>query len=162
MQTVNSAITHIIETIWSSFLDLEVQPVDRCIQMNNQETILTSRMDIEGDWEGTIMLTCPDTLARRAASTMFHISEDALSPDEVQDARGELVNIFSGNFKEVLPGMNRLTLPVTEVRSGDFSIPASTNAPDMQDSSDMGVQAKMEFECLGHVFMVTIREKNVE
>lgn len=65
---------------------------------------------ITGTWTGHIILELPSPAAERAARLM--IGSDTVSPEDVTDAVGELVNMVGGNLKGLVPAPSALGLPL--------------------------------------------------
>ena len=67
---------------------------------------------ITGGWSGVVVLEMGGATAQEAARVMLDLDEvDAVAPEEVGDAVGELVNIIGGNVKSLLPTASSLGLP---------------------------------------------------
>ena len=98
------------ETIWSSVLGLELSRADE-VDGKIGERAMTSAVQITGDWEGAVTVTCSAALAGHLAAAMFACTPEELSDDEVRDAMGEIANMTGGNVKGMLPGTNTLALP---------------------------------------------------
>ena len=82
---------------------------------------LAATITISGAWNGTACLSCSRSAARHAARAMFDMTDDELTPAEVRDAIGELINVVGGNIKGILPGPTELSLPT--VHDGPFEVP---------------------------------------
>lgn len=67
---------------------------------------------ISGGWNGTVCVSCSKLAARHATSAMFGMDDDELTPAEINDAVGELVNVVGGNIKSLVPGPSVLGLPI--------------------------------------------------
>ena len=108
-------IEAITNALWTSMLDLAVTRVEGAEEARRGRRFLTGCVHITGDWEGTVAVECSAELARIAAGRMFGVEPHRASPDEVQDALGELANITGGNLKNRLSGTCLLSIPsVTE------------------------------------------------
>ena len=106
-------VTEITGSVWRAFLPEsdEIIPV----AMVPSETSLTGTVSISGQWNGLVSLTFSSVAAARAAALMFDAEVEEISPADVHDAVGELVNIVGGNLKGMLPSPTGLSLPsVTE------------------------------------------------
>lgn len=102
-------ITELTRDIWSALLadggllpDVSAAPAGD----------ITATVEINGAWNGTTCLTCSTLAGRHAASTMFGVDDEDLTPSDIADAVGELVNVVGGNIKSLLPGPTELSLPV--------------------------------------------------
>jgi chemotaxis protein CheX len=105
-------IVEIAGSVWSSFLGMtmrEPEASEPAAPHDEHSSIAT--VHISGSWNGSVILTCPTTLARAAASAMFEIGEEDLEDGEVADAVGELLNMIGGNLKCLLPEPSQLSLP---------------------------------------------------
>ena len=81
----------------------------------SQASHMSSCVQFSGDWQGAVRIDCPSLVARRIAAIMFAMDAEALSPEEVRDALGEIANMAGGNIKPLLRGKCQLSLPaVTE------------------------------------------------
>ena len=80
-----------------------------------QSSQMSSCVQFTGDWQGAVLIDCTGRVARRIAAIMFAMDAEALSPEEVRDALGEIANMAGGNIKPLLVGKCQLSLPsVTE------------------------------------------------
>lgn len=68
-------------------------------------------VQVSGDLDMAVVLTCPSGLARKAAAAMLAMEPEDASPEDVQDAFGELANLVGGGIKNRLPGSNKLSVP---------------------------------------------------
>ena len=100
-------IQRITEQVLNDFLGLQLAPAEQ----PGPEPPTGSRIFITGAWDGSVSLNCTEALARRVASGMFGEAPDRVSPEDIQDALGELANIIGGNIKPLFPAPNRLSLP---------------------------------------------------
>jgi chemotaxis protein CheX len=77
---------------------------------------VAAKVEVIGSWNGSVMVGCTHTLARRTAGKMFDMPAEAITMEELRDAVGEIANIIGGNVKTLIAGKARLSLPsVTEV-----------------------------------------------
>lgn len=102
-------VTEITASVWKAFLPEsdEIIPVPA----TPSDASLTGAVYISGQWNGLVSLTCSSVAATRAAALMFATDVDDVSPSDVLDAVGELVNIVGGNIKGMLPPPTGLSLP---------------------------------------------------
>jgi chemotaxis protein CheX len=115
--TINrEQIAEIAETVWSSFLGMTLRKLETSeSSAADDRHSASATVHISGSWNGSVILSCSTTLARRAAASMFEIGEDDLDDGEVADAFGELVNIIGGNLKCLLPEPSQLSLPTVSL-----------------------------------------------
>jgi chemotaxis protein CheX len=114
MPLLHQQIVGITREVWASVLSLmaESVPLDEAAPAAlGPGTSFIGSVQIRGAWEGSVYITAPMGLARRAASIMFGLDEATIGSDEMCDALGELTNIVGGNVKAVLPSPCALSLP---------------------------------------------------
>jgi chemotaxis protein CheX len=105
-------IIEIADSVWSSFLGMTLRKIDASESSTaGQQHSAIATVHISGSWNGSVILSCSTTLARRAAAAMFQIGEEDIEDGEVADAFGELVNMIGGNLKCLLPEPSQLSLP---------------------------------------------------
>jgi chemotaxis protein CheX len=105
-------IVEITGTVWASFLGVtprELEPSESSTAEGGHTA--TATVHISGSWNGSVILSCSTTLARRSAAAMFQIGADDLDDEEIADAFGELANMIGGNLKCLLPEPSMLSLP---------------------------------------------------
>ncbi|ATX78556.1 Chemotaxis phosphatase CheX [Mariprofundus aestuarium] len=104
-------INRIITDIWTTILDLEIEYVHDGVTLPKGERSMVGCIQIAGEWQGAVTLFCPDSLVRKATASMFGMTEDEVSEDEMQDALGELTNMTAGNINTLLPQGCCISLP---------------------------------------------------
>jgi chemotaxis protein CheX len=102
-------VTEITSSVWRAFLPESDEII--AIPAAPSDTSLTGSVFISGEWNGLVSLTCSSRAATQAAALMFAAPPDEVSPSDVLDAVGELVNIVGGNIKGMLPPPSGLSLP---------------------------------------------------
>ncbi len=121
----SSDIVEITQEVWSSFLSLELVPVDADSAPLHGPR-LTGVVSISGGWQGTVVLECALAHAVAAAEAMFSSEPGTLSGEEVSDALGELTNMVGGNVKSLLPAPSALSIPsVAEGESYTVRVPGA-------------------------------------
>ena len=121
----SSDIVEIAQEVWSSFLSLDLVPVDASTAALDGPR-LTGVVSISGGWQGTVVLECALPHAVAAAEAMFAAEPGSLSGDEVSDALGELTNMVGGNIKSLLPAPSALSIPsVAEGESYTVRVPGA-------------------------------------
>lgn len=117
-----------IEQVWGSmlFATAEPWPIDRTAEF---ETGLQAQIELRGDWNGRLVLTCDSEVASQIANAMLGLGpDDQLDAPDVHDAVGEVLNVVGGSVKGALLGTSALGLPgVSEVsgvpsRDGSFVV----------------------------------------
>lgn len=98
--------------------------------------MLSAIVDIKGDWNGSVSVSCQRSTAVGIASVMFDMPGGDLSGGDVIDALGELANMAGGAVKGMIDGEKSLGLPTvgegidfvmvvpgtTEVASVDYDV----------------------------------------
>lgn len=108
-------IAEIAGAVWTSFLSMNLRELESDSSEEGDWHSASATVHISGSWNGSVILSCSSTLARRAAAAMFEIGVDDLDDGEVADALGELVNIIGGNLKCLLPEPSQLSLPTVSL-----------------------------------------------
>jgi chemotaxis protein CheX len=110
-ELVYAKLPEITEKVWSMLLGLRIRPVAFDIERAESQVFVLGRVTISGAWQGSVMLGCTAALARRAAAAMFGKLPAEAEAEEIRDALGELTNVVGGNFKTLLRGDCRLSVP---------------------------------------------------
>ena len=147
METLEKEITQYTRSIWKSVLGLEVEKSAKTFQAHSLDNTLASCVHITGEWQGTVTLHCPATLARRVASIMFSLKEDETEIQEIQDALGELANMTGGNLKSLFPEPCYLSLPTVAVTNFDLRVPGSE------------LVSLVSFQCESKPFTISVLKK---
>lgn len=142
-------ICQVTRTVWESTLNLDIQPVAGPERAQPGEPLLAGMVQICGDREGKVTLECSRELARIVARIMFHPDSGEPTRDEIRDALGEITNITAGNFKSLLGGHCRMSLPEVTGHVHGRQEPVFGNA----------IVSRQVFECGGQPFAVTFAEK---
>lgn len=108
MQLTDQDVHGLLQEVWQSLLDLEV---DMTPASSHDNASLSAVIHIQGDWEGTVTIQASTTLATRIAAQMFMMEPDELDPAEVDDALGEVANMLGGSVKATVEGSCTLSLP---------------------------------------------------
>lgn len=151
MQFMEDEIRRITEDVFGMILGLAAVPAPATVKGPIDGRTYSAAVQISGAWEGVVHLLCPASLAARATSIMFGLeASETTSLEQTQDAVGEITNMLGGNFKGLLPGPCRLSLP-TVVEGDDYllRIPNRTT-----------VTTELAFTCEGQAFVVTLLSKD--
>jgi chemotaxis protein CheX len=149
MQFAESEICQIMQTIWSSMLSLDAEPVEWNGSTEGKERVLIGCIPITGAWEGAVTFDCSEALARRLAATMMRLDAATIASEDVQDALGEMTNIIGGNVKRLLPYPSRLSLP-TVADGLDYSLKVAGSHP----------VSEVAFRCEGEPMRVRLLERD--
>ena len=146
MTDLNTGIEQIVASVWATVLALPVQRAD--VDLDPSVSLVTCVVQVEGSWEGAIVLRVPQPLAVRIASAMFG-GDATPGQADVHDALGEIANMVAGNVKSLLPPPCRITLPV--VATGrDYQV----HMPGTKPSLEVG------FTCEETPFLVSVVEQS--
>ena len=108
MKTFEAEITDIVQMIWSTLIDVPIEP-DGSAPPADASTV-TGVVNIDGAWRGAVLVRCPLALATLLTEAMFK-GDDEPTFEEVSDAMGELTNMVAGNTKALLPQPSAISLP---------------------------------------------------
>ena len=100
-----------IEQVWGSmlFASAEPWPADRPADFG---TGVQAQIELRGDWNGRLVLTCDSGVATQIAGAMLGLDADEELPEpDVHDAVGEVLNVVGGSVKGALVGTWALGLP---------------------------------------------------
>jgi hypothetical protein len=123
-------ISEIVTDIWTAMLGFPVQ-LRTEPAAGEPPGLISARVTITGEWDGFLVVNCPEQLSREVA-TVF-------------DAVGEVANMTAGNVKNLIEGLCRLTTP-TVTDEADLSVP--------DEDSEKVFEAA--FDCRDQAFSVTI------
>jgi chemotaxis protein CheX len=119
-----SDVHQVTRTVWMALVEQDLQPETDVLTLSGR--FLTGCVQITGEWEGAIMISCSHNLAVATTAFMFDMEADEVSREELQDAVGELANMVGGSIKGLVPGPSRLSLPTVIDGSGySTKIPGS-------------------------------------
>jgi chemotaxis protein CheX len=147
MQFAEADVYQLVESVWASVLGLEIQSSEER-EIISQTPALAACIQITGAWKGAVALHCAAPLARHVAATMFGLEPGDITPIEIQDALGELVNMLGGNLKALIPEACHLSLPAV-VDGTDYSLRIPGSFP---------INC-MAFYCQEQPMLVTIMER---
>jgi chemotaxis protein CheX len=116
-------VVEIVESIFSSMLDLDVCSVD--IPWCHAEDRLTSFVDLRGDWNGFVSVECNWLQACQFAGKFLAMDTPEAVDENVRDVLGELANMIGGNIKSVISADASLSTPSVI----DGSKPTAGNGP---------------------------------
>ncbi|HWP05261.1 MAG TPA: chemotaxis protein CheX [Polyangiaceae bacterium] len=139
-------LNEIAEKVWSMVLGLKLSPVACDPARAEARDFVLGKVTISGGWRGSVILGCTPSLARNAAAAMFGKTPAETEPDEIKDAFGELTNMVGGNFKTLLEGDCRLSVPNVM-----GTVPYGEVVPPPIDH--------LWFECAGGVVILSVLEQ---
>ena len=74
MEFSTEDLGQIVNDIWTSMLGFPVQARSAPAEMNGTRH-LSASVQISGGWDGTVLVSCAEDLARKVAATMFDVDE---------------------------------------------------------------------------------------
>lgn len=98
-----------VGSVFITMLGLDVSPSE--IPRRPAGYLLTSYVQLTGDWNGAILLECSCQQARRFAGLILSTEPPATVDDDVRDVLGELANVIGGNMKCGMSTAANLSMP---------------------------------------------------
>jgi chemotaxis protein CheX len=121
MEMTEVDVAEVVEAVFSDMLGFALVPTHSEHVHMPGEARFIGTVHIEGSWQGSVIVECPERFGRLVAATMFGSEPDEVQDDELVDVIGELANMTGGNVKALLSGDTTLSLP-TVVRGADFRV----------------------------------------
>jgi chemotaxis protein CheX len=151
MREFDEQIEVIVQAIWSTLVDVAIQPGGDGAGPSDASTV-TGIINVDGAWHGAVLVRCPLALASLVTAAMFQGDEDPTF-EEVCDALGELTNIVAGNVKALLPQPSSISLPTVALGSQYKISVVGTR-----------IVATVPFTCASHPLVVSVvqRSEDVE
>ncbi len=130
-----SDIYQVTQTVWLALVEKELKAEGDDLECSGH--VLTGCVQITGEWEGAIVVSCSHKLAVGTTAFMFDMELEEVTGEELQDAVGELANMVGGSVKGLVPGPSRLSLP-TVIDGSDYKtkIPGSEKLVEACMTSD--------------------------
>lgn len=148
MQTYVVEVAQIVESIWATFLEIGIVPMEPAHARAIEGHGLVGCVHIRGAWHGTVVLHSTAPLARHLTGMIFRIDPAAASPSDIVDALGELTNMTGGNVKALMPEPCTLSLPIV--------VPTVEHGRQVAGATLIG---EVAYECLGEPFRVCVYER---
>lgn len=76
MQFSPHDVFQLVEFIWSSVLQRDVEESDLAFSPDEADHTMVASVMMSGSWSGALVLTCPAELARIIACTMFAADDE--------------------------------------------------------------------------------------
>lgn len=138
-------IVEITASIWETMFALPLEVGSGGVL--GTDPAMTGSVQIDGAWQGAVMLQCPQVLASTLTAVLFR-GEGVPVVTEVRDAMGELTNMLAGNVKALLPAPSRISLP-TVAFGADYELAVVGARP----------VVTVSFTCDSSPFTVTLLER---
>jgi chemotaxis protein CheX len=101
----NAAIQSIATQVWESLFEVRAVQVAAVSDNDLGTDLLTFSVDVHGNWEGTVSLTCAARVGEEMTRRMLAMPEaEDVDPLDLEDALGEVVNVIGGNVKSLVDG----------------------------------------------------------
>ena len=121
-ELAGEGLRQLVTDIWSALVGLPVALAAPDALALAGRPLVSGRIEVHGQWRGSITVTATAGLATGIAAAMFDKRPADIVEDDRCDAIGELTNVTGGNFKALLaPLESRLSLP--RVTSGAPAAP---------------------------------------
>lgn len=150
MTDIEQDIPEIAYSIWETLFSFPLAPAEAGSPPTQGSGGLTGCVQIDGAWNGAVLLECPTALARQLAGELFRTAGETTA-EEVRDTIGELTNMLAGNIKALLPEPSRISLPAV-AEGGDYDLRIMGTEP----------VGRVAFSCAGEVLVVTLLERLTE
>lgn len=123
MDSLASALKEVAQQVWATMLGLDLRAVadEIILDSHPSEELLTTTVEIHGDWTGSLVLVCPVALGHRVAAAMVGTEPAVVKLEDAVDAVGEIANVVAGNLKPILGHSCRCSRP--QVRRGTLATP---------------------------------------
>ena len=79
--------------------------------------VLTGRILINGEWNGSVLFQIPEAFATNAAGRLLMMDLADVGNEDRVDTLAELTNMIGGNIKSIVPGPSTLSFPTVCVGS---------------------------------------------
>ena len=139
------AIAKIIDSIFSTMMDVEVSVVDSPRATTGERVI--SSVHLDGAWNGAVSMQCNRRQACEFAGKVLCMDAPEEMDNDVRDAVGEIANMIGGNMKAAMGKDVRLSLPT--VIDGNYEMRICGS-----------VEHTVGFNYSGGDFWVTVLVKN--
>jgi len=147
MEFQTADITEILTGIWTSMLGFPIEPRNDPAIFEDGASLISARVLITGEWDGAVVINCPEALGRKVATAMLQDENDQMTLGTVFDAVGEITNMTAGNVKNIISGLCRLTTPNV------------TDEEDYSESPDRHSVFAASFDCGDEAFALYILEQ---
>ena len=135
-----------VGSAWTGTLRLPLEDAEFSPTLHPE---LSAFVQVMGDWQGLVVVCVSKQLAQAATGAMFELPADAVEPEMVRDAMGEMANVLGGAIKAGIAGTKGLSLP-TVVQGEDHTVYVP----------DMSLAAVRAYRCEGQTMWVKLFEHN--
>lgn len=110
-KSITNDINTVTSEVWSSMANTFLELSDQVVSPAELNGYVVSSVQVAGAWEGTVRLDMNLEMARATTARLLGAEEADVSPEDIQDAVGELANMLGGGVKELMPHPCKLSLP---------------------------------------------------
>lgn len=107
MQVDDSKILGILRDLWQTQLGLSLSQASE--EPEDAGPKLATCVKVSGAWEGSIVLECPEPIARHASAMLFESDGEETSGDDAHDAVAELARMIASKIQPLLPLESKLS-----------------------------------------------------
>jgi hypothetical protein len=109
VQIDDSKILGILRDLWQTQLGLSLNPAVDEPEDEDAGPKLATCVKVSGAWEGSIVLECPEPIARHASAMLFESDGEETSGDDAHDAVVELARMVASKIQPLLPLESKLS-----------------------------------------------------
>jgi CheY-specific phosphatase CheX len=139
-----------IETInrefWAAMAAIDLHVATATPERWNDPEGMTGRIEIRGEWNGSIEICVSWALARDAAAEMIGKASGEVSAEDCLDAVREATNIIAGGIKRLLPPICMMNVPCV-----------TKSNPQAGEAADEPQVLRICFEDESHELAVVVR-----
>jgi hypothetical protein len=133
MHVDEQQILSISRDLWATQLGLNIARAN-AVGPSGGDRTLTSCVRISGPWHGTVVVECPESVARHAAAMLYAADGAEASEDDVNDALGDLAEMIATRIRALLPENSKLSKPA--IVSGDETLAGLRRVHDLHLSCE--------------------------
>jgi hypothetical protein len=111
MHVDEQQILSISRELWATQLGLNLTPISDAEPHAGVDRTLSSCVRVSGTWQGTILLECPESIARHAAAMLYAADGAEASDEEIRAALGEVAEMIAKKMRPLLPEATKLSRP---------------------------------------------------
>ena len=104
------SVEKLVNDIWGKFLGMEIHGESQPEGAPFSDSYF-AWVRIVGHENITIILKCPESLARWTTAAMYEDKPEQMDNNQIQDCLKEIVNILGGNVKGMLSKYHLLSIP---------------------------------------------------
>ena len=110
-KSITNDLNTVTSEVWSSMANTSLELSGQIVSPAELNGYVVSSVQVAGAWEGTVRLDMNLEMARATTARLLGAEEGDVSPEDIQDAVGELANMLGGGVKELMPQPCKLSLP---------------------------------------------------